>query len=108
MPIDPFSIAALIAMATSSIVQYQQGNKQLKQQKREFAANQEAAAEARQEANEEAMAQKRALIAEQESMAEGTDASKKKKKSLYQQQAAAYQASGSGWGLGTTDDGKLG
>ena len=54
------------------------------------------------------MAQKRALIAEQESMAAGTDASKKKKKSLYQQQAAAYQASGSGWGLGTTDDGKLG
>lgn len=105
---DPFSIAALIAMATSSIVQYAQGNKQLKQQKREFAANQEAAAEARQEANEEAMAQKRALIAEQESMAAGTDASKKKKKSLYQQQAAAYQASGSGWGLGTTGDGKLG
>ena len=108
MPIDPFSIGALIAMATSAFVQYQQGNKQLKQQKREFAANQEAAAEARQEANEEAMAQKRALIAEQESMAAGTDASKKKKKSLYQQQAAAYQASGSGWGLGTTDDGKLG
>ena len=105
---DPFSIAALIAMATSAVVQYAQGNKQLKQQKREFAANQEAAAEARQEANEEAMAQKRALIAEQESMAAGTDASKKKKKSLYQQQAAAYQASGSGWGLGTTDDGKLG
>ena len=105
---DPFSIAALIAMASSAFVQYQQGNKQLKQQKREFAANQEAAAEARQEANEEAMAQKRALIAEQESMAAGTDASKKKKKSLYQQQAAAYQASGSGWGLGTTDDGKLG
>ena len=108
MPIDPFSIGALIAMATSAVVQYAQGNKQLKQQKREFAANQTAAAEARQEANEEAMAQKRALIAEQESMAAGTDASKKKKKSLYQQQAAAYQASGSGWGLGTTDDGKLG
>ena len=105
---DPFSIAALIAMAGSAVVQYAQGNKQLKQQKREFAANQEAAAEARQEANEEAMAQKRALIAEQESMAAGTDASKKKKKSLYQQQAAAYQASGSGWGLGTTGDGKLG
>ena len=105
---DPFSIGALIAMATSAVVQYAQGNKQLKQQKRAFAANQEAAAEARQEANEEAMAQKRALIAEQESMAAGTDASKKKKKSLYQQQAAAYQASGSGWGLGTTDDGKLG
>ena len=105
---DPFSIAALIAMAGSAFLQYKQGNKQLKQQKREFAANQEAAAEARQEANEEAMAQKRALIAEQESMAAGTDASKKKKKSLYQQQAAAYQASGSGWGLGTTDDGKLG
>ena len=105
---DPFSIAALIAMAGSAFLQYTQGNKQLKQQKREFAANQEAAAEARQEANEEAMAQKRALIAEQESMAAGTDASKKKKKSLYQQQAAAYQASGSGWGLGTTDDGKLG
>ena len=108
MPIDPFSIAAFIAMATSAVLQYKQGNKQLKQQKREFAANQEAAAEARQEANEEAMAQKRAWIAEQESMAAGTDASKKKKKSLYQQQAAAYQASGSGWGLGTTDDGKLG
>ena len=108
MPIDPFSIGALIAMATSAVVQYAQGNKQLKQQKREFAANQEAAAEARQEANEEAMAQKRALIAEQESMAAGTDASKKKKKSLYQQQEAAYQASGSGWGLGTTGDGKLG
>lgn len=105
---DPFSIAALIAMATSAVLQYKQGNKQLKQQKREFAANQEAAAEARQEANEEAMAQKRALIAEQESMAAGTNASKKKKKSLYQQQAASYQASGSGWGLGTTDDGKLG
>ena len=108
MPIDPFSIGAFIAMATSAVLQYAQGNKQLKQQKREFAANQDAAAEARQEANEEAMAQKRALIAEQESMAAGTDASKKKKKSLYQQQAAAYQASGSGWGLGTTDDGKLG
>ena len=108
MPIDPFSIGALIAMATSAVVQYAQGNKQLKQQKKEFAANQEAAAEARQEANEEAMAQKRALIADHESMAAGTDASKKKKKSLYQQQAAAYQASGSGWGLGTTDDGKLG
>ena len=108
MPIDPFSIGAFIAMATAAVLQYAQGNKQLKQQKREFAANQEAAAEARQEANEEAMAQKRALIAEQESMAAGTDASKKKKKSLYQQQAAAYQASGSGWGLGTTDDGKLG
>ena len=108
MAIDPFSIAALITMATSAVVQYAQGNKQLKQQKREFAANQEAAAEARQEANEEAMAQTRALIAEQESMAAGTDASKKNKKSLYQQQAAAYQASGSGWGLGTTGDGKLG
>ena len=43
---DPFSIGALIAMATSAVVQYAQGNKQLKQQKREFAANQEAAAEA--------------------------------------------------------------
>ena len=105
---DPFSIAALIALATSAVLQYKQGNKQLKQQKIEFAANQEAAAEARREANEEAMAQKRALIAEQESMAAGTDASKKKKKSLYQQQAAAYQASGSGWGLGTTGNDKLG
>ena len=105
---DPFSIAALIAMASSAVMSTIQGNKQLKQQKSEFAANQEPAAEARQEANEEAMAQKRALIAEQESMAAGTEASKKKKKSLYQQQAAAYQASGSGWGLGTTGDGKLG
>ena len=32
---DPFSIAALIAMAGSTILSTVQGNKQLKQQKRE-------------------------------------------------------------------------
>lgn len=106
---EPLTIGMLLTMATSALVSAYQGERQLKQQKKEFRANQAAAAEARQAANDEAIAQKQALVAEQQSMASGQqEAQKKKRKSTYQQQATAYQSYGSGWGLGTQTDGKLG
>lgn len=107
MGLEASAIAAIVAATASAVgtgASIHQGQMQLKSQKHAFNQQRRAEEEQRQAATNEAMAQKRALIAEQESMSASVE---EKKKKTFAKQGGSYQASGTGWGLGT-DDGKLG
>lgn len=95
---------AAIASAVGAGAQTYGSIEQSKMAEKTYEANQKAMRESEQKATEAEIARKQALVAEQSS----TSTEKKKKKpTSYQQAGKAYQAQGSGFGLGT-DNGTLG